>query len=139
MAVEESNLSVQIAALRKQLGAAPDGGDWIATVPRVGYQFVGTVHPCNAVPELPAEHPSGDLQRPSIAILPFTNLSGNSDQQYFGDAVANDIITALTRFRWFSVVARNSSFAFRESSVDVREIAKRLGARKVAGKAGLGG
>lgn len=124
-AVEESNLSVQIATLRKQLGPSPDGGDWIATVPRVGYRFVGTVHPRNAA----AEHAAEGLGRPSIAVLPFTNLSGDSDQQYFGDAVANDIITALTRFRWFSVVARNSSFAFRDSNVDVREIAKRLGAR----------
>jgi TolB-like protein len=130
-AVEESNLSVQIAALRKQLGPSPDGGDWIATVPRVGYRFVGAVHPCDAVPERAAEHIAEGLERPSIAVLPFTNLSGDADQQYFGDAVANDIITALTRFRWFSVVARNSSFAFRDSSVDVREIARRLGARYV--------
>jgi TolB-like protein len=124
-AVEESNLSVQIAALRKQLGPSPDGGDWIATVPRVGYRFVGAVYPCSAI----AEHVAPE--RPSIAVLPFTNMSGDADQQYFGDAVANDIITALTRFRWFSVVARNSSFAFRDSSVDVREIARRLGARYV--------
>jgi TolB-like protein len=130
-AVEESNLSVQIAALRKQLGPSPDGGDWISTVPRVGYRFVGAVDTCDTVPHVPAEHISEDLQRPSIAVLPFTNLSGSPDQQYFGDAIANDIITALTRFKWFSVVARNSSFAFRDSSIDVREIAKRLGARDV--------
>jgi TolB-like protein/Flp pilus assembly protein TadD len=131
MAVEESNLSVQIAALRKQLGSSPDGGDWIATVPRVGYRFIGSVHSCNAPPDPSAERIAESEQRPAIAVLPFTNLSGSPDQQYFGDAIANDIITALTRFRWFSVVARNSSFAFRDSSVDVREIAKRLGARYV--------
>src|SRR5262245_29939601 len=130
-AVEESNLSVQIAALRKQLGPSPDGGDWISTVPRVGYRFVGAVDACDTVPHVPAEYISEDRQRPSIAVLPFTNLSGTPDQQYFGDAIANDIITALTRFKWFSVVARNSSFAFRDSSIDVREIAKRLGARYV--------
>src|SRR5262245_4074900 len=130
-AVEESNLSVQIAALRKQLGPSPDGGDWIATVPRVGYRFVGPMPAANATSHLPAETVRETLQRPSIAVLPFSNLSGNSDQQYFGDAIANDIIAALTRFKWFSVVARNSSFAFRDSSVDVREIAKRLNARYV--------
>src|SRR6476661_8815045 len=54
-AVEESNLSVQIAALRKQLGPSPDGGDWIATIPRVGYRFVGPMHAANATPHLPAE------------------------------------------------------------------------------------
>jgi len=131
VAVEESNLTVQIASLRKQLGTSPDGGDWIATVPRVGYRFVGPMAAANAASHLPAETIRETFQRPSIAVLPFTNLSGSSDQQYFGDAIANDIITALTRFRWFSVVARNSSFAFRDSSIDVREIAKRLGARYV--------
>src|SRR5262245_41733394 len=69
-AVEESNLSVQIAALRKQLGTSPDGSDWIATVPRVGYRFVGTVHPCNAVPELAPQHVAEGPERPSIAVLP---------------------------------------------------------------------
>ena len=131
VAVEESNLSVQIAALRKQLGSSPDGGEWIATVPRVGYRFVGPMAAANATSHLPAESVRETLQRSSIAVLPFTNLSGSSDQQYFGDAIANDIITALTRFRWFSVVARNSSFAFKGPSIDVREIAKRLGARYV--------
>jgi hypothetical protein len=71
-----------------------------------------------------AGHPTGD--QPSIAVLPFVNLSGNADQQHFGDAVANDIITALTRFRWFFVVARQSSFAFRDSATDVQEIASQL-------------
>jgi TolB-like protein len=131
MVVEESNLSVQIAALRKQLGPSPDGSDWIVTVPRVGYRFIGPVHARSAVPNTSADRIAENVERPSIAVLPFTNLSGSPDQQYFGDAIANDIITALTRFRWFSVVARNSSFAFRDSSIDVREIANRLGARYV--------
>lgn len=131
MAVEESNLSVQIAALRKQLGAAPDGGNWITTVPRVGYRFAGPVHTCSTAPDAAVRRAADSLERSSIAVLAFANMSGSPDQQYFGDAIANDIITALTRFKWFSVVARNSSFAFRDSSIDVREIAKRLGARYV--------
>jgi TolB-like protein len=101
------------------------------TVPRVGYRFIGSVHACSADPNPSADRIAENVERPSIAVLPFTNLSGSPDQQYFGDAIANDIITALTRFRWFSVVARNSSFAFRDSSIDVREIANRLGARYV--------
>ena len=129
-AVEESNLSVQIAALRSSLGRT---GRW--RLDRHGPSCRLSVRWPHASLQRYQSCPPRTLrrpfQRPSIAVLPFTNLSGSSDQRYFGDAIANDIITALTRFKWFSVVARNSSFAFRELSVDVREIAKRLGARYV--------
>src|SRR6516162_4459726 len=76
--VEETNLSVQIASLRKHLGQAPRGGDWIATVPRVGYRFVGPVEAGadEARPETVTASPQGELQNgPSIAVLPFVNLS----------------------------------------------------------------
>jgi len=127
-AVEESNLSVQIAALRKQLGPTPDGGDWIATVPRVGYRFV----------ELPAQTASGSGKssrtlsaenRPSIAVLPFTNLSSEAEQEYLVDGITEDIITALTRFRWFFVIARNSSFAYRGKPLDAKQISQELNVR----------
>jgi len=134
LAVEESNLSVQIAALRKVLGRSKDGGEWIVTVPRVGYRFVGSVSgppPAVDVETSGAPEPAAQLRGPSIAVLPFLNLSGRSDQEFFGDAIADDIITALTRFRWFLVVARNSSFAFRGSTTDVRQIANQLGVRYV--------
>src|SRR4029450_6719011 len=111
VAIEESTLSVQIAALRKQLGPSPDGGDWIATVPRVGYRFVGPMHAANATPHLPAETLPETFQRPSIAVLPFTNLSGSSDQQYFGDAIANDIIPQLTKLEQLLLVSRNPDVA----------------------------
>ena len=79
-AVEESNLSVQIAALRKQLGPNADGGDWIVTIPRVGYRFVG--HPVQEQIEK-TTGPNASLaereHRPSIAVLPFANLSGELD------------------------------------------------------------
>jgi TolB-like protein len=128
-AVEESNLPVQIAAVRRVLGEEPGGERWIETLPRRGYRYVGPeVSGTQAANQKPSRD---DLEQVAIAVLPFTNLSGHADQQYFGDAIGNDIITALTRFRWFSVVARNSSFAFRDSSVDIREIAERLGARYV--------
>src|SRR5512139_4046500 len=109
-AVEESNLSVQIAALRKQLGPTPDGGDWIATIPRVGYRFTGISAP-GPTDQIAATQPSTVERghRPSIAVLPFANLSAEKEQEYLADGITEDIITALTRFRWFFVIARNSS------------------------------
>ena len=123
-AVEESNLSVQIAALRKQLGPNADGGDWIVTIPRVGYRFVGL-----AVQQQAAE-PKPQLtereRRPSIAVLPFANSNDEKEQEYLADGITEDIITALIRFRWFSVIARNSSFAYKSKSIDVKQIARDL-------------
>src|SRR6266571_2287129 len=75
-AVEESNLSVQIAALRKQLGPAPDGGDWIATIARVGYRFIGSVAAQPDTDGGNAPRTEGE-HRPSIAALPFVNLGGD--------------------------------------------------------------
>src|SRR5690606_968607 len=120
--VEEGNLSVQIAALRKALGQAPDGTEWIITVPRTGYRLLrpGAVPQAQALPA-----------RPTLAVLPFTNLGGDAEQSYFADGVVEDIITALSRFRSFAVVARNSSFIYKGRAVDVREVARELGVRYV--------
>ena len=105
-AVEESNLSVQIAALRKILGPAPDGGAWIATVPRGGYRFVEDDGGSGGMAPRQSSLP---LNRPSIMVLPLQNASGDPAQDYLADGITEDIITALTRFRWFSVMARNAS------------------------------
>jgi TolB-like protein len=126
LAVEESNLSVQIASLRKLLGETPEGSDWIATVPRFGYRFAGAVAP---LAECGAEEP--EEAAPSIAVLPFENLSQDVEQQYFADGLAEDIITRLSRLRWLFVSARNSSFTFRGRALDVREIGRVLGVRYV--------
>jgi TolB-like protein len=115
--VEESNLTVQIAALRKALGVQPDGQDWIATVPRVGYRLLR-----------PAEATADPFDgKPSIAVLPFANFSDDPEQDYFADGMVEDLITALSRFRTFAVVARNSSFVYKDRTYDVREAAKALG------------
>ncbi|MCA6119249.1 winged helix-turn-helix domain-containing protein [Bradyrhizobium sp. WSM 1738] len=125
-AVEESNLSVQIAALRKQLGPTERGEDWITTIPRIGYRFVGP----------PAKEPVEGItkaktwaaeRRPSVAVLPFVNLSGEKEQEYLADGITEDIITALIRFRWLFVIARNSSFAYKNKSLDAKQIAQELG------------
>jgi TolB-like protein len=124
-AVEESNLSVQMAALRKQLGPTPDGGDWIATIPRVGYRFVGT--PTQDAAAQIAETRPPEQKRPSIAVLPFANLGDEREQEYLADGITEDTITALTRFRWFFVIARNSSFAYKGKTLDAKHIAQELG------------
>ncbi len=69
--------------------------------------------------------------RPSIAVLPFENMSGDAEQDYFADGVAEDIITALSRFRFLFVIARNSSFTYKGRNVDVRQVGLELGARYV--------
>jgi adenylate cyclase len=69
--------------------------------------------------------------KPSIAVLPFTNISGDPEQQYFGDGVVEDIITELSRFRSLFVIARNSSFAFRDERISIAEVARRLGVQYV--------
>lgn len=114
-AVEESNLSVQIAALRRALAEVTGGREWIATVPRVGYRFVGPSDP----------QPTGGLssdRRPAIAVLPFTNLSSDPEQAFFADGLAEEILTALSRFPALTVIGRNSSFVYRGDGVDLRKV-----------------
>ena len=124
--VEESNLSVQVATLRKLLGPSPDGGNWILTVSRLGYRFSGDAAPADGEPVRQADTVHFQ-HKPSIAVLPFANLSGDSRQEYFVDGIVEDIITALSRFRWFFVIARNSSFAYKGRTIDVRRISQELG------------
>lgn len=124
LAVEESNLSVQIAALRKILGPRPDGSAWIETVPRLGYRLAGTGDDAGT-PAPQAEPPV----RPGIAVLPFANLGEAGEEEYLADGLTDDIITALARFRWFFVAARSSSFAQKGRPVDARRIAGDLGVR----------
>src|SRR6266849_1523258 len=98
--VEDSNLSVQIAALRKLLGPQPDGSEWIATVSRIGYRFVGSVHaPDSSLRDASPTvgQPANLPDRPSIVVLPFANVSGDKEQEYLADGITEDIITTLTR------------------------------------------
>jgi TolB-like protein len=132
--VEESNLSVQIAALRKLLGPQLDGREWITTVPRVGYKFIGDVQMLDqrtATKRLPGIDPLVATDRPSIAVLPLANVSGDKEQEYLADGLTEDIITALTRFRWFRVIGRNSSFVYKGRSVDTKQVADELGVQYV--------
>jgi adenylate cyclase len=69
--------------------------------------------------------------RPSIAVLPFANMSGDSEQEYFADGISEDIITGLSKLRWFLVIARNSSFIYKGKALDVKRVARELGVRYV--------
>jgi TolB-like protein len=142
LSVEENNLSVQIAALRRVFGEEPGGDRWIETLPRRGYRFVGpasigdedTVAAAALVSSFPkaADSPILTLPpQPSIAVLPFQNMSGDSEQEYFADGIVEEIITALTRFRSLFVIARNSSFTYKGRSIDVKQVGHELGVRYV--------
>ncbi|MBR0698060.1 adenylate cyclase [Bradyrhizobium lablabi] len=77
------------------------------------------------------ESPPPLPDKPSIAVLPFQNLSGDPEQEYFADGMVEEIITALSRFKWLFVIARNSSFTFKGKAVDIKEVGRRLGIRYV--------
>jgi adenylate cyclase len=77
----------------------------------------------SAVPPLP--------DKPSVAVLPFENMSGDPEQEYFADGMVEEITTALSRFKWLFVIARNSSFTFKGKNVDVKEVGRKLGVRYV--------
>ena len=122
--VEEGNLAVQIATLRKCLGTlSPDGRDWIATVPRIGYRLL------QPASEPTPQHPISG--KATIAVLPFDNLSAGPGQDYFADGIVEELTTALSRFRTFAVVARASSCVFRNAKTDIRNIAGSLGVNYV--------
>jgi adenylate cyclase len=69
--------------------------------------------------------------KPSIAVLPFVNMSGDPEQEYFADGMVEEIITALSRIRWLFVIARNSTFTYKGQTIDVKQIGRELGARHV--------
>jgi TolB-like protein len=145
LVVEDANLTVQIAALRRVLGEAPRGDLWIETLPRRGYRFIGppptepsdvVAHPANvALPRVPyPTEPVAALSlpdRPSIAVLPFINLGSDTQHDYFADGMTEEIITELSRFRQLFVIARNSSFTYKGRAVDIREVGRELGVRYV--------
>lgn len=125
ISVEEGNLTVQIAQLRKLLGPAADGGEWISTVPRIGYRFTGAIERLGGAKRKPLPLPD----KPSISVLPFVDISNDPEQESFVDGLTEDLITDLSRMPGLFVIARNSAFAYKGKAMDVRDIAEELGVR----------
>jgi TolB-like protein/tetratricopeptide (TPR) repeat protein len=121
--VEENNLQVQVSALRKALQEEATGQSYVVTVPGRGYRLIGLVDSSQQAPALP--------DKPSIAVLPFQNMSDDPGQDYFADGMVEDIITALCHIRWLFVIARNSSFTYKGRAVDVKQVGRELGVRYV--------
>lgn len=126
--VQENNLQVQISSLRKVLGEETEGARYLLTVPGRGYRFVAPVERLSEASESTASPlPSSLPDKPSIAVLPFTNMTGDPDQDYFSDGVVEDIISALSRIQWLFVTARNSSFIYKGKAVDIKHVGRQLG------------
>jgi TolB-like protein/cytochrome c-type biogenesis protein CcmH/NrfG len=126
--VSESTLTSRINAARKAVGDSGEHQALIRTIPRKGIRFVGTVrHDETASSNRTAETANTPLDRPSIAVLPFVNMSDDAEQEYFSDGISEDIITALSKLRWFLVIARNSSFIYKGKSVHLKQIGEDLG------------
>ena len=120
LAVEDSNLTVQMAALRRVLAEEPGGERWIETLPRRGYRFVGPQGMASIADTAPtsAEPISRSAlpDKPFIAVLPFTNLSGDPQQDYFVDGMVEEIVTGLSRIKWLSVISRNSTSIYKNKA-----------------------
>ena len=137
--VSETALTTCVNAVRRAVGDDGKAQRWIKTLPRKGLRFVGDVRE-----ECSLRHPGvGEISpdalkpalalpdKPSIAVLPFANLSGDPEQEYFVDGLVEDITSALSRIPWFFVTARNSSFTYKGRSIDIRQVGRELGVRYV--------
>jgi adenylate cyclase len=130
--VSESTLASRINAVRAAIGDTGEAQRLLRTLPRRGVRFVGSISQPASADTVPATAVSPGVQhRPAIAVLPFANMSGDADQEYFADGITEDIITALSKWRWFDVIARNSSFAYKGRNVDARQIGRELGVHYV--------
>jgi TolB-like protein len=133
--VSESALFNRINAARSAIGDTGDKQRLIKTLPRKGLRFVADVRECKDAPavrsHVSASGPLSLPDRPSIAVLPFANMSGDPDQDYFADGLSEDLITGLARIRWLFVIARNSTFIYKGRAVDVGEVSRELGVRYV--------
>ncbi len=140
--VSDSTLTSRINAARRAIGDSGDQQKLIRTFVRKGLRFVADVH---AQADISVSEPAAAAERsddqarsalplpdrPAIAVLPFTNMSGDPEQEYFSDGISEDIITALSKLRWFFVIARNSSLTFKGKAVHLKQVARELGVRYV--------
>ena len=133
--VSDAALTTRLNVARSAIGDSGEEQRLIRTLPRKGFRFVGQVREQReAASPNPADVPESALavpDKPSIAVLPFENMSGDPEQEYFADGMVEEIITALSRFKWLFVIARNSSFTFKGKAVVIKEVGRRLGVRYV--------
>ena len=134
--VSDSAVTTCINAARTAIGDTGEAQRLIKTLARKGIRFVGTVReeqtPLVAAAQVPVETSKAVLalpDRPSVAVLPFTNLSTDPEQEYFADGIVEDIITALSRMYWLFVIARNSSFTYKGRFLDLKQVGRELGVR----------
>ena len=133
--VSDAALTTRLNAARCAIGDSGEEQRFIKTLPRKGFRFVGQVREARVVaspnPGDAPESAPAVPDRPSIAVLPFANMSGDPEQEYFADGMVEEITTALSRFQSLFVIARNSSFTFKGKAVDIKEVGRRLGVRYV--------
>ena len=145
--VSESTLASRINAARTALGDSGKDQRLIRTIPRKGFRFVAAVelHDASRARDdlsqvlAPAENPANEvvrgavtanlptLDRPAIAVLPFINMSASPDQEYFADGISEDVITGLSKLRWFYVIARNSTFIYKGHATNLKQLGAELG------------
>ena len=125
-AVGDEALTSCIQELRRALNDDSRRPRYIETLHRRGYRLIAPL----GRPEASAP-PGATVGKPSLAVLPFANLSGDAEQEYFADGLVDDIITALSGFKSLFVIARNSSFTYKGKAVDVKQIGRELGVRYV--------
>jgi TolB-like protein/Tfp pilus assembly protein PilF len=131
----DRSIDMLVSRLRRKIEADPEAPRLILTVPGLGYKFTGTPQPVHAAsanrqdwrPDGPAMAPD----KPSLAVLPFQNMSGDAGQDYFADGMTEEIITALSRIPSFLVVSRHSTFAYKGKSPDIRQVGRELAVRYV--------
>ncbi|MCS3763098.1 winged helix-turn-helix domain-containing tetratricopeptide repeat protein [Bradyrhizobium centrosematis] len=133
--VSDAALTTRLNSVRVAIGDTGEEQRIIKTLQRKGFRFVAQVQEARKVadpnPHDAPETPLALPHKPSIAVLPFENMSGDPEQDYFADGMVEDIITALSRFKALFVIARNSSFIYKGRSIDVKQIGRELGVRYV--------
>lgn len=137
--VSDAALTTRLNVARGAIGDSGEEQRLIKTLPRKGFRFIGGVRVELAAPpsdsDAPSEGPAKPTlalpDKPSIAVLPFSNLSGDPEQEYFADGVVEDIIAGLSHLRWLFVIARDSSFVYKGRNVDIKQVGRELGVRYV--------
>jgi TolB-like protein len=133
--VSDAALTTRLNAARSAIGDSGQEQRLIKTLPRKGFRFVGPVLEArgpNGAPVADDQKPVLALpDKPSIAVLPFQNLSDDPEQEYFADGMVEDIITGLSRSKFLFVIARNSSFTYKGKAVDIKQVSRDLGVRYV--------